>query len=258
MSGSDWDGFSECYETFIDWPKRLAHEAPFYRRVLGDCGATDVLDVACGTGRHAAMFHSWGLNVEGADINPTMLRRAREMFGEPAGLAWACRAYTDPVEPAGRFQAVICVGNSLALAADHATAQAALNQFVAALQPGGVLVLHVLNLWRLPDGPCIWQKGVRTVLTQGPSVVFKGVHRNGSSGYVDLIVGKLEDPLTFRSSSVPFLGFEAPQLQQWVQAAGATTQALYGGYQDEPYQRESSTDLILVAAKPTLPKVLSR
>lgn len=258
MSAFDWGEFSECYEAFIDWPKRLAHEAPFYRRVLGDCGATDVLDVACGTGRHAAMFHAWGLRVEGADINPAMLQRARETFGEPAGLAWTCRGYTDPVQPAGRFQAVICVGNSLALAADHTAVQAALAQFVAALQPGGVLVLHVLNLWRLPDGPCIWQKSVRTTLTQGPSVVLKGVHRNGARGFVDLVVAQLADPLTLRSTSVPFLGLEAPHIQQWIQAAGATPQALYGGYQDEPYQREASPDLILVAAKPAPPKAPSR
>jgi hypothetical protein len=43
------------------------------------------------------------------------------------------------------------------------------------------------------------------------------------------------------------------QLQEWVQAAGATTQALYGGYHGEPYERETSTDLIVVAGKPQTP-----
>ncbi|MCU0961986.1 MAG: class I SAM-dependent methyltransferase [Pirellulaceae bacterium] len=253
MSESDWDEFSECYEAFIDWPKRLAHEAPFYRRVFADCDAADVLDAACGTGHHAAMFHSWGLRVEGADINPAMLERARQAFGEPGGLQWICRGFAEPVRPAGRFQAAICVGNSLALAADCGVVQTALRQLVAALQPGGVLVLHVLNVWRLPDGPCVWQKGVRTTLRQGPSVVLKGVHRQGAGGYVDLVVVQLADPLTFRSTSVPFLGLEAMQLQEWVQAAGATTQALYGGYHGEPYERETSTDLIVVAGKPQTP-----
>jgi hypothetical protein len=84
-------------------------------------------------------------------------------------------------------------------------------------------------------------------------VVLKGVHRQGAGGYVDLVVVQLADPLTFRSTSVPFLGLEAMQLQEWVQAAGATTQALYGGYHGEPYERETSTDLIVVAGKPQTP-----
>ena len=38
---------------------------------------------------------------------------------------------------------------------------------IEALRPGGVLLVQVLNLWRLPDGPCVWQKCLRTRLPQG-------------------------------------------------------------------------------------------
>ena len=34
----------------------------------------------------------------------------------------------------------------------------------AAVRAGGLVVLHVLNLWRLPDGPCVWQKCRRAPL----------------------------------------------------------------------------------------------
>ena len=90
-SRADWstvqgmfDDLADVYEAMIDWPKRLAHEEPFYRRLFERLGARSVLDVACGTGRHAAMFHSWGLRVEGADLSPAMIDRARSQL-RPAG-----------------------------------------------------------------------------------------------------------------------------------------------------------------------------
>jgi SAM-dependent methyltransferase len=249
MDSPPLDDFADCYEAMIDWSKRLAHEAPFYRRLFESVSAERVLDTACGTGHHAALFHSWGLRVEGADISESMLARARKNCGEPVGLQWTRRGYSDPIGSAGLFDVVLCVGNSLALAPDLQTARAAVTRMFDAALSGGAIVLQVLNLWRLADGPCQWQKCVRTELDQVPAVILKGVHRHGSAGYVDLVVSWLADKPAWRSESVPFLGFEATTLQQWAQAAGAGTVEVYGGYQSEPYQRETSADLIVVARK---------
>ena len=151
----------------IDWPKRLAHEEPFYRRLFQRLGARSVLDVACGTGRHAAMFHGWGLRVEGADLSPAMIDRARTRFGQPDGLRWAVRAFDQPTPKTEPFDVAVCVGNSLALAPDMATVERAIRQMLAAVRSGGAIVIHVLNLWHLPDGPCVWQKCLRAALSGG-------------------------------------------------------------------------------------------
>ena len=247
MTASPFEDRSDCYEAMIDWPKRLAHEAPFYRRLLQSVAARRVLDVACGTGHHAALFHGWGLQVEGADISESMLARARQNFGEPDGLAWTHRGYAEPPATAGPFDVALCVGNSLALAPDLPTVRLALARMLAAVRPGGAVVVHVLNLWRLPDGPCHWQKCVRAELPQGPAIIFKGVHRQGATGYVELLVSSLADVSQWRSDCVAFLGFEAATLERWARAAGAGSVEVYGSYHDEPYQRSSSTDLIVVA-----------
>lgn len=47
---------------------------------------------------------------------------------------------------------IICRGNSLAIAPDIPTIERAVREMLAAARGGGVVVLHVLNLWRLPDG----------------------------------------------------------------------------------------------------------
>ena len=120
---------------------------------------------------------------------------------------------------------------------------------LTAVQPGGVVVVHVLNLWRLPDGPCLWQKCVRTQRDDLPGVIAKGVHRHGTTGYVDLLVTRLAAEPTLQGESIRFLGFEAAVLEQWAREAGADKVVVHGGYRDEPYDRDTSVDLIVVAQR---------
>jgi SAM-dependent methyltransferase len=270
-----FDDFADVYEAMIDWPKRLGHEEPFYRRFFDRLGVRRVIDVACGTGHHAAMFQSWGLSVEGADLSPTMIDQARARFGQPCGagvspartaaraagtaapqipgnLQWAVRAFDQPIAAAEPFDAAVCVGNSLALAPDRTTVEQAIRQMLAAVRDGGAVVVQVLNLWRLPDGPCVWQKCQRTTLpdaSQGELLVLKGVHRCGNRGYVELIVTTLSGATTMHSESTPFLGLEAGELEEFARSAGAKTVSLFGGYRDEPYDRSKSVDLLMVAEK---------
>jgi hypothetical protein len=122
----------------------------------------------------------------------------------------------------------------------------------AAVRPGGAIVVQALNLWRLPDGPCQWQKCRRATLTaSSPAevLILKGVHRCGDRGYVDLVVTNLSGATTMQSESTPFLGLEAPALEGIAKAAGANTVAFFGGYQDEPYDRTKSVDLVMIAEK---------
>ena len=251
MSDVPFDELAEVYEAMIDWPKRLAAETPFFRRVFERCSARRIVDVACGTGRHAALFHSWGLEVEASDVSPEMIARAGREFGEPAGLHWAVRGFGEPLGAAGSFDAVTCVGNSLALAPDRDAAGQAVRHMLDATRAGGVVAVHVLNLWKLPEGPCTWQKCLRRTLSRGPTLIVKGVHRCGGTGYVDLLLvsegGADGSPL--RSHSVPFLGLRAEELESAAKAGGANWVEFYGGHHGQAYDPRASTDLIMATGK---------
>ena len=249
MSGDVFNDVTDVYEAMIDWPKRLANEGRFFRRLFDNVGVSRVVDVACGTGRHGAMFHSWGMEVEGADIGTSMIERARTNLGEPANMRWVVRGFDQPIEPKEPFDAAICIGNSLALAPDAATVQRAVQEMLAAVRSGGVVVLHVLNLWRFPDGPCQWQKCKRATLERGDVLIAKGVHRAGAHGYVDLIIASLEASSKMQTESIRFLGIEAQTLADCAQNAGAVAVQVFGNYEEQPYDRENSADLIVVARK---------
>jgi len=249
MSDNLFDDLTDVYEAMINWPKRLAHEEPFFRRLFEDAGARHVVDTACGAGQHVAMFHDWGLRVEGADISSSMLQRARDLHGEPPGLRWVERGFDQPIEPAEPIDAAICIGNSLALAPDSATAQKAMRQMLAAVRDGGIVVVHVLNIWRLPDGPCVWQKCRRAVISDREVLIVKGVHRCGSQGHVEMVVAETTGDPEMHSESFPFLGLEATDLERMATEGGATTVNFYGGYKNRPFVRENSVDLVMVATR---------
>ncbi len=240
---------TDVYEALVDWPQRLAREEPFYRRLFAEHQVRRVVDVACGTGHHAAMFQRWGLTVEGADFSPAMIQRARRAYDESSSLRWIVRSFDEPIDAEEPFDAAICAGNSLALAADRAMVQRAVQRMLGAVRPGGIAVVHLLNLWRLADGPCMWQKCRRLDLPQGEMLVVKGVHRCGDRGFVDLIVAGLSPGAGMHSESVPLLGLEAEELEQMAITAGASRCEFFGGYRGEAYARQRSVDLIVVACR---------
>lgn len=248
-AGTLFENLPDIYELLVNWPRRLAREAPFYRHWFQQHTVRRVLDAACGTGHHAAMFQGWGLEVEGADVSEAMLQRARREHGEPDGLRWIARPFDHPIASSASFDAVICVGNSLALAPDLATVERAVRALAAALRPGGLLVVHLLNLWRLADGPCIWQKCLRAKVDGRELLIFKGVHRSGSRGFLDLVVTDVERATEMHAESVPLLGVESDELERIARDAGMSECRFVGSYKDEPYARQTSADLILVATK---------
>ena len=247
-SDNTFDDLTDIYEAMIDWPKRLANETPFFRRHFERAGVGKVADVACGTGRHAAMFHSWGLDVRGFDISESMIARAKETFGEHETLRWAVQGFDQPIDPTGSFDAVVCIGNSLALAGDEAKAGLVVQRMLDAVRPGGVVIVHVLNIWQLEEGPVTWQKLTRKTIREQERLILKGVHRCGNSAFVDLaVMVPGDDPPSLRARSVPFLGLRAAALREAV--GDAAEVIFFGNHHDQPYAADRSVDLIMVAVK---------
>ena len=67
-----YDGFID-YDRFVNWERRLAYELTFIEKQLTTSGARQVLDVACGTGKHAIVLAQRG-------YNPDAVETARRFF----------------------------------------------------------------------------------------------------------------------------------------------------------------------------------
>ncbi len=158
-------------------------------------------------------------------------------------------SFAEPIEAAEPLDAVVCAGNSLALAASAAVARRAVGHMLAAVRPGGAVLVQVLNLWSLPNGRSVWQKRRRATLPGGEALIVKGVHRAAGSGWLDLIVTGLGAEDALQAESLRLLGLKAAELEEAARRGGAAEVSFFGGYQGQPYDRSSSVDLVMVAAK---------
>jgi malonyl-CoA O-methyltransferase len=101
-----YDLWASVYDT--EGNPLIALEEPWVDRLLGDVRGLAVLDVGCGTGRHAIRLAAAGATVEALDFSPEMLARARRKAGA-AAVAFRAHDLAEPLPfPAGAFDRVVC------------------------------------------------------------------------------------------------------------------------------------------------------
>ena len=122
-------------------------EAAFLWRALGLKRGAEVLDVCCGTGRHALRLARRGATVTGLDATASYLAKARR-DAKKRGLAVRLVRGDMARLPAsftGRFDAVYNVWTSFGYALDPREDLRILKGMARALKPGGRLLLDLLD-----------------------------------------------------------------------------------------------------------------
>lgn len=145
--------FVEKWDELIDWDARAQSEGKFFIDVLRDRGKSSVLDVASGTGFHSVRLTSAGFDVTSADGSAAMLAKAFEN-GKKRGLIlktvqadW--RQLNKSIQ--GKYDAIICLGNSFTHLHDEQDRRRALAEFYAALRHDGILILDQRNYDEMLD-----------------------------------------------------------------------------------------------------------
>jgi sarcosine/dimethylglycine N-methyltransferase len=139
--------FVEKWDELIDWRGRAESEGQFFIDILRARGKETVLDVAAGTGFHSVRLTEAGFNVTTADGSAAMVAKAFEN-GQKRGLIlktvqadwrWLNR------DIHGKYDAIICLGNSFTHLHDEQDRRRALAEFYAALKHDGILILDQRN-----------------------------------------------------------------------------------------------------------------
>jgi SAM-dependent methyltransferase len=244
---STFDMLADRYDLLIDWPKRMAGDAHFLETLFKRKRVQRVADVACGTGHHAALFHAWGLDVEGSDISDAMLVQCRRLHGEGNRLRWIQRSYVDPCSSPGSFDAVVCLGNSLLLAGSLSAAQGAIGEMIRAVRPGGIGVVQVLNLAAIECGPVRWQKVMRIEVEGRPRLFIKCLHRSETQAFVDFLeVDVSSEPVQWQSRSEPLLLLSLEWLTKTIQQAGSEVESVHGSLGESVFDPAGSNDMVVV------------
>lgn len=139
--------FVEKWDELIDWKARAQSEGQFFIDILRARGKESVLDVATGTGFHSVRLTEAGFDVASADGSAAMLSKAFEN-GQAQGLIlktvqadwrWLNR------DIHGKYDAIICLGNSFTHLHSESDRRRTLAEFYAALRHDGMLILDQRN-----------------------------------------------------------------------------------------------------------------
>lgn len=139
--------FVEKWDELIDWDARAESEGRFFVDVLRSRGAHTVLDVAAGTGFHSVRLIEAGFDVTTSDGSAAMLARAfengkdRNLILKTVQSDW--RWLSKDIN--GKFDAIICLGNSFNHLFDENDRRRALAEFYACLKHDGVLIIDQRN-----------------------------------------------------------------------------------------------------------------
>jgi len=255
-----YDQLSRNYDRFVNWSNRLNFELPFLLSQLNSIQTSDlplnILDAACGTGMHALALAQRGFQVSGADISPGMVEKSREnsranmqkVDFQTAGFGALAATFGHD-----KFNAVLCLGNSLPHVTDWADLNSALQDFAHCLQPGGMLILQNRNFEAVLTSQERWMEP-QSFQENGQEWLFIRFYDFRQDGLINFhILTLFKDVSGVWKQSVSttqLLPLLRSDLLPSLAAAGFTSVALYGGLNGSPFVPESSGNLVIVAQKP--------
>jgi sarcosine/dimethylglycine N-methyltransferase len=145
--------FVEKWDELIDWDARAQSEGRFFIDVLHARGKESVLDVATGTGFHSVRLTEAGFEVCSADGSAAMLAQAFDNAAKRGLILKTVQADWRQLNRNihGKYDAIICLGNSFTHLHTEQDRRRALAEFYAALRHDGILILDQRNYDEMLD-----------------------------------------------------------------------------------------------------------
>jgi len=240
--------YDEAFATATIASKAFARiasvEAEFLIRSMGLAPGERLLDVPCGTGRHARAFARAGLEVMGVDISPKLIRMAKEK--RIARTNYAVGNMLDLSKYRGKFDAVVNLFTSFGYFRNERDNERALKEMVGALRPGGRFALHLIDRdWLLKvfmSESTNERDGVRTVETRSYDPKTKRIESRTVAR--DLKTGR--NRKYFHETRL----YSKPEIFRILRAAGLKRIVVYGDTEGSLYSKGESTHPIYVGWKP--------
>jgi SAM-dependent methyltransferase len=241
-----YDTLADSYDEMTGFEKRFASEEPYFRELVRRFSITRAVDAGCGTGFHSLLLARLGVQVTAVDLSEAMLEKLREHVAAEGLSMTTVRASFQKLQHTLKmsFDAVFCMGNALAHLLTAADLHLALDNFSALLNPGGILVIQVLNFERiLAQRPRVLnvKTSGNTVFTRSyeyddPLIRFNIVKSTEGNAQPDDVVTTTLRPVLWKELSV-MLG-----------DAGFENARCFGSISMTEYEPATSQDLLVLAS----------
>jgi ubiquinone/menaquinone biosynthesis C-methylase UbiE len=226
-------GESEFFDPYADFAERYdllfgqfgdhdPQRVEFFRSLFKKAGVRRILDCACGTGRDLHLLHDAGYEVSGstrADFRALPFRKHH-------------------------FEAALCVTTSLPHLPDEREVLAALQNIKTVLRDGGILVLSQGLSDKVLDKQPRFIPEINTP-DLSRVFVFDYFDRTVEIHILDLF--HKEDRQEFIVDTFEYLIIRQEDYERILNEAGYCDMEFYGSFSLDPYDKEMSDQLIVVA-----------
>lgn len=238
-------GFVEKWDSLIDWKGRAESEGDFFIDLLRGRGKKTVLDVATGTGFHSVRLLEAGFDVTSVDGSAEMLGKAFENARQRGYMLKTAQADWRWLNKDihGKYDAIICLGNSFTHIFDEMDRRRALAEFYAALKHDGILILDHRNY------DVIMDEGFRTK----HKYYYTGDNVSAEPEHVDDSLARFK--YTFPDGSEYHLNMfplRKKYVRQLLREAGFGSVRSYGDFQEQV--DDSEPDFFIQVAEKNAPE----
>ncbi|MBI2877897.1 MAG: class I SAM-dependent methyltransferase [Candidatus Tectomicrobia bacterium] len=241
----------DAYDLLIHWPSRLRSEAPFFRQFFRRYRVQSVLDMACGTGRHALLFARWGLRVTGTDLSAKMIQRARQNAAADLPIQFLVAGFGELREKApGPYDAVTCLGNSLPHLLSEAELDEALADFHAVMNAGGLLIVQNNNYDAILKGPRRFMPLASARQAGREYLFFRFFDFEGERVTFNMVTFVKEGKAwSYQADATLQRPLLQADLEAGLRKAGFSPLACYGDCQGNPFDPQGSPNLVVVGTR---------
>ena len=238
-------------EWFVDWfdteyyhqlyKTRDEDEAQHFIETLLDflqlAPSSTVLDLACGKGRHARTLANHELNVFGVDLSENSIQFAKKF--EKENLHFAVQDMREPLHQ--KFDAVFNLFTSFGYFDSTEDNEKVVDAVYSMLNPNGLFIIDFMNAHKVAKS--LVPTEFKTIEDVGYSIKreFTGVH--------------IQKQIEIKDKEKSFVFTERVQyliekdFRTLLESNGFEVQQVFGNFNLDPFNQESSDRLILIAKK---------
>ncbi len=243
------------YDQSIDWNQRLKRELPFLTALIKNKKPVRILDLACGTGRHAIALALEGHEVIGLDLSHKMIaaatRHAEQMGVNVQFHVADMTEVTKTVE--GPFDLILCLGNSLALLPSIDAVNTTIYGAHALLKKGGHLVTQTLNFEEIRSSNFRFFPLKSGTISTGDEVIFVRFFEPITNTLAATLIFtgfiKNQNQWKTKTHAQNIIQLSQPLMEKTLFATGFTHAKFFADYQRHPFLAKKSRNLVSLARK---------
>ena len=248
--------YAELYDLFYA-DKPYADEARFVHELIQEFGrrpSREIVELACGTGRHALELEKFGYQITATDRSPDMIDIARRRAGTNGSkIEFAVRDLRDLEAVTKECDAVVCLFDSIGYLKTDEALRAAFAEIRNHLRAGG---LFIFEFWHAPAmlhrfSPTRLRK-VKTADAEIVRTSSTALDRDNCLATVDYTVEERKSDgtsSTFRETHTNRYFF-VDQIKRRLSAADFEPLKFFAGFEKEAPITEDTWHIVAVARKP--------